>query len=192
MQIKEVSDIVRRAAGGDEMAWRELVGRFQRRIFAAALVVSGSVEEADEVTQEAFVKLMGHIETISDPEAVGAWLVRTAVNEARDRRRFRRIRAWFGAAVSPADDQASVEASPEVLAGRNEMMRLFDVWQQARLSDRERLVVQLRAGEEMTFAEIAHALSMSVSSAKTHWTRARTKLAGLRRRVGKGDADETR
>lgn len=172
---ESLSQLVEAARSGDPIAWNGIVMRLQRRVFAAALAATGNVEEADEVTQEAFVRLFERMGSIRDPEAIGGWLVRTAVNVARDRRRFWKLRAWFGVSLD-ADQEPSSEPSPETTAARREAMEIFDAWSRARLSEKERLVIQLRGGEEMTIEEIARELGVSASAVKTHLARAREKL----------------
>ena len=172
---ESLGQLVEGARRGDPVAWNGIVMRLQRRVFAAALAATGDVEEADEVTQEAFIKLFERMGSIRDPEAVGGWLVRTAINTAHDRRRFGRLRAWFGASKD-ASLEPSPEPSPEVAMARREAREKFEAWSRARLSERERLVVQLRGGEEMTIEEIGRELGISASTVKTHLARAREKL----------------
>jgi RNA polymerase sigma-70 factor (ECF subfamily) len=176
MHDESLRQILDAAKNGDRRAWNELVMRFQRRVFAAALAATGDMDEADEVTQEAFVRLFGKISSIKQAEAVGGWLTRTAVNAAHDRRRFRKLRAWFGRGVQDAQAEPSPVPSPEAQAARAEAGRIIASWSEARLSERERLVLQLRVGEEMTIEEIAHELEISPSAVKTHLARAREKL----------------
>jgi RNA polymerase sigma-70 factor (ECF subfamily) len=172
---ESLSQLVEAARRGDPRGWNGIVMRLQHRVFAAALAATGDVEEADEVTQEAFVKLFERLETIRDPEAVGGWLVRAAVNVARDRRRWRKVRGWFGggtdASLAPATDP-----SPETSVSQSEAVDVIRMWGEAMLSEKEKLVIQLRGGEEMTIEEIARELGISLSAVKTYLARARKKL----------------
>jgi len=172
---ESLSQMVEAARRGEPAAWNGIVMRLQRRVFSAALAATGDIDEADDVTQEAFVRLFERMEKIREPEAIGGWLVRTAINIARDRRRFRRLRSWLGASRD-AESEPSPSPSPEASAARREAAEKFDAWSRARLSERERLVIQLRGGEEMTIAEIARELGISESAVKTHLARAREKL----------------
>ncbi len=183
-----LSQLVEAARSGDRVAWNGIVVRLQRKVFAAALAVTADIEEADEVTQEAFIRLFGKIESIRDPQAVGGWLVRTAVNIARDRARWRRLRAWFGRVAKDAQEETTAEPSPEARAARKEALEKFDAWSRARLSSRERVVFMLRAGEGMTIEEIARELGIGVSTVKTHLARAREKLMPFVSGHGRGES----
>lgn len=186
MQTDSLGHLVKLAQKGDRLAFNELIMRCQRRVFAAALAVAGDMDEADDIAQEAFVRLFDKISTIEDPDAVCGWLMRASVNIARDRQRFKRIRAWFGKSRVSDKDQADSTYSPDILAARNEMQRLILAWAEARLSEKERLVLQLRAGEEMKIEEISKELGMKSSTVKTHLARAREKLKPLRKKFGGG------
>lgn len=182
---ESLDNLVERARSGDHIAWNGIVMRLQRRVFAAALTVTGNVEEADEVTQEAFVRLFDRISSIEHPEAVGGWLMRTAINIAHDRKRFERVRGWFGIGTKDADCEPSQNASPETQVAHAEMEWVIGRWSEARLSERERVVVQFRAGEGMTVEEIARELGISPSAVKTHLARAREKLRPFIKRGGR-------
>jgi len=153
-------------------------------VFAAAVAVIRDPDEADEIAQEVFVKLHSNIQRLNDPNAISAWLVKTSANLARDRLRFRRIRRWFFAGNRGVDDIQSDMPSPETTASRSQMFDVFSRWAKAKLSARERVVLQLKLGEEMTFQEIAQSLNVSTSTAKTHYNRAMAKLEALRKTAG--------
>ena len=184
MDADRMRELVSGARGGDSGSWNELVRMFQRRVFAAAVALIGNAEEADEIAQEVFVRLYSNIGNIKDGAAVGSWLVRTSVNLARDRMRFRRLRGWLFAKRVNADEielMGSDGMDPERARALSEVTNL---WKRAKLSEKERAVVQLKLGEEMTYSEISRALKMSISTAKTHYTRGIEKLRSLSRKGG--------
>ena len=185
----DLKELIEKAGGGDQIAWNELVSGFQRRVFAAAIAVMGNPEDADEIAQEVFVKFHANIKKLNSPSAASAWLVRTSANLAYDRRRFRSIRKWFSPSRGGIDFISSDESSnPEREVGRKQMMEAFDRWAKAKLSNKERLVVQLKVGEEMTFKEISDAMGISSSTAKTHYERAMRKFERMERNA-KGEFD---
>jgi RNA polymerase sigma-70 factor (ECF subfamily) len=135
---------------------------------------------------------------------VGTWLVRIAVNLARDHGRSRKSAFWrrlFGgsrndareatpsahseSAIDEAASLAARQATPErELSARQE---LDAVWAAAEeLSEQQRAVFFLRFAEEMTLEEIAQATSLELGTVKTHLHRA---IGSLRRRLREKNND---
>lgn len=174
-QNMELVDRIRR---GDQKAWNELVSMYQRRVFVTALTLTKNLADADEITQDVFLKLYTNIQNIRDPKSLPAWLVRTAYNLACDRLRFQKVR-WLFVQKHKKEDTKSLENTLEKQVETAQLMDVIAGWEEAKLSKQERIVMQLKIGEEMTFAEIADSLKISVSSAKTHYYRAKEKLKGI-------------
>jgi len=82
----QVVDLVRAAQGGDRQAFGELVERYQQAVFAMALRRLGNYAEAQELSQEVFLKAMEKLGQLKSPAAFGAWLRsitnRMAINRA--------------------------------------------------------------------------------------------------------------
>ena len=176
----------------------ELVRLHQRRIFRVLLGLVRDAEAADTLTQECFLRAYRHRRSFRGESSVGTWLVRIAVNLARDHGRSRKNAFWrrsFGGnrsdvreASSPAHagsemEEAAALAAPQAtperaLAARQE---LDAVWAAAEeLSEQQRAVFFLRFAEEMTLEEIAQATSLELGTVKTHLHRA---IGALRRRL---------
>jgi RNA polymerase sigma factor (sigma-70 family) len=102
---------VRRAAGGDPRAWDALVRRHSGLLWATARSCGLAPEDAAEVVQTAWLRLVEHLHRIRDPERLGAWLATTVRREAiRIRRAGEREvlvgepeRPWGDLPVEPPD-----------------------------------------------------------------------------------------
>lgn len=85
--------LVERARHGDRAAYDALVHRFEGKVYALAMKKLGQPVEAQELTQEVFVRALQKLEQLREPNAFGAWLrqitVRMAVNRLTRRGRFR-------------------------------------------------------------------------------------------------------
>jgi len=83
--------LVRRAASGDKTAWAPLVERYNSLVWSIARSFRMSGEDASDVVQTTWLRLVEHLDRIKDPDAVGSWLATTARNEclAHLRRRGR-------------------------------------------------------------------------------------------------------
>jgi RNA polymerase sigma-70 factor (ECF subfamily) len=81
--------LVARAKAGDPRAFDELVRRYRRRIFALALHLSGSEPEADDITQDVFLRAYGSLVEFEGRSEFFTWVYRLTVNRALDARRAR-------------------------------------------------------------------------------------------------------
>jgi RNA polymerase sigma-70 factor (ECF subfamily) len=93
------SELVRQAKAGDQRAFGELVRRYRQRIFALCLHLTGSQSDADDVTQEVFLRAFKCLHTFEGRSQFFTWVYRMAVNRSLNCRRDRKRRA-----ESPIDD----------------------------------------------------------------------------------------
>ncbi|HEV8225021.1 MAG TPA: sigma-70 family RNA polymerase sigma factor, partial [Rubrobacteraceae bacterium] len=83
--IDTEADLVQRCRAGDEAAWRELVARHTRRVFGIAYRFVGRVDEAEDLTQEVFVRIYQSLDRYRDTEgALSTWVGTVARNLAID------------------------------------------------------------------------------------------------------------
>jgi len=170
---------MQRAAAGDERAFRLLVERWQQPVFAFLARMTGSREEALDLSQEVFVRVYREKERYRPAGHFAGWLFRIAGNLARSSFRRRRVLRWVhfdakahdrGAAHTPADR----EHERDQLRARVDQAI-------ARLPERQRQALLLRRYEEMSHEEIARALKTSAPAVESLLQRAMT---GLRRDLG--------
>lgn len=87
--------LLQRCARGDELAWDQLVGRYQRLVFSVALKNGVSREDAADITQLTFMALLDSIEVLRDDGSLPSWLTTVARRQAwRVRRRTQWERQW--------------------------------------------------------------------------------------------------
>jgi RNA polymerase sigma-70 factor, ECF subfamily len=167
-----------------------IVRRHQRRVHRFLLMLLRDPEEADNLTQECFLRAYQNVPSFRGESSLETWLLRIAANLARDHARNRKASFWRR--LLGLDEEAengaaahvpSGDASPEqVLLAREDVRAVWDVANQ--LSQQQRAVFLLRFVEEMELTEIADALGLQVGSVKTHLFRAlqtvRGKLRDLR------------
>ncbi len=85
--------LVARAKAGDQRAFDELVRRYRKRIFALALHLSGSESDADDITQDVFIRAYRALDRFEGRSEFFTWVYRLAVNRALDARRARARRS---------------------------------------------------------------------------------------------------
>lgn len=164
--------LLRRYAGGDQAAARVLTARHAPRVFALARRMLGETAEAEDVTQEAMLRLWKLApDWEADRAALGTWLYRVTSNLCIDR--LRRRRELGSDAVPEIADE-----TPAVLARLQTRDRAAALQAAlALLPDRQRLAVVLRHFEERGNPEIAAILGVSVEAVESLLARARRDLA---------------
>ncbi len=154
-----------------------LVQAHQQRIYRVLLGMVRDPDAAQTLTQECFLKAYQKRASFRGEANVGVWLLKIAVNLARDHRRSR-LREFWDRLTSSSSEVAEIgqsladpQASPErVILGREEVA---GVWAAVRkLSAQQRAVFVLRFVEEMSLEEIAEATSLKLGTVKTHLFRA--------------------
>jgi RNA polymerase sigma-70 factor (ECF subfamily) len=164
-----VSDTVRRAQGGDQTAFRALYEAHAGRVYALCLRLAASTVEAEELTQDVFVRAWQRLETFRGESAFSTWLHRLAVNEVLQARRAAGRRA--ARVTLPGDDgllARTATASPA---------REWDLEQAiAGLPEGAREVFVLYDLEGYSHEEIAHLTGVAVGTSKAQLHRARRLL----------------
>ena len=177
----------RAAEGIRAEEFEELVRLHQRRIYRVLLAMLHDPDAADTLTQECFLRAYEKRASFRGEARVETWLVRIAMNLARDHAKSRRRAFWtrlvawakdeepMGQAARAADPQASPERA---LAAREEVATVWSVVEG--LSPQQRGVFVLRFVEEMPLEEIARTLELEVGTVKSHLHRA---VSAVRRKL---------
>jgi RNA polymerase sigma-70 factor, ECF subfamily len=147
------------------------------RIYRYVLSLVHDPTEAEDLTQEALLRAFQHQDALRTPEAATAWLYRIATHVSLDRLRQRVRRAPLEADADPDDlDVADGDSlSLQQLVEQDEMGACVQRYL-TRLSDRYRAVILLHDMHDVTAAEIAVLLGISLANVKIHLHRARQKL----------------
>jgi RNA polymerase sigma-70 factor, ECF subfamily len=153
----------------------EFVQTHMRRIYLQVFRMVGNPEDAQDLTQEVFIKALQRNEQIQDPHKAGHWLSRIATHTAIDHlRRKKRIQ------FTPTEDMTEQLAtddreSPERDAIRSQRRTVLEAGLR-RLSDRERAALVLRDVEGLSAEEVADHLQCSKATVRSHIANARVKF----------------
>ena len=153
-------------------AEQEFVSAHLRRVFLLIYRVVGNVVDAQDLTQEAFVKALSRREQLKDPQKAAQWLGRIAVNTAIDFVRQRKRVPLTGLEEAPEPHHWE---SPERLALRSEKQAYLADGLRL-LSERERAALILRDVEGLPAAEVARAIGCSSATVRSHIANARVKF----------------
>jgi RNA polymerase sigma factor (sigma-70 family) len=167
--------LIAAAKAGDQRAYGQLLECHQAVAFRAAYLISGSATEAEDATQEACVKAWLALRRFRPGAPFRPWLVRIAINEARNRRRGAGRRATLvmqlGAASRGAGTSPSAES--EAIAGEDQVRLASAV---GRLREDDQLVIAARYFLELSEGETAIALGLRLGTVKSRLSRALGRL----------------
>lgn len=149
----------------------------QPAVFRFLLASLRDRDAAETLSQECLLKAYRSREQFRGDAGVRTWLMRIAVNLARDHRSSERLRFWRRARRSDFDIAAAAglvadrQASPEAAAQARQQVEA--IWQASMsLSEKQRTVLLLRFVEDMELLEIAEATGMREGTVKAHLFRA--------------------
>lgn len=180
------SSLVARCLRGDETAWEDLVRSNTRKVYALCYRFTGSGSEAQDLTQEVFMRVFKTIRSFrSDEGSFATWLSRVTRNLLIDHyRRTRQDRVTDSIEEQlpmMEEEGAAASARPDhVLAGREASEILQATLQ--KLSPDLREAVILRDLQEMEYREIAQVLGIPEGTVKSRINRGRAELARLLRK----------
>lgn len=176
-------DIIQRILQGDVEAYRDLIQRYQRMIFIFIYKMVNNVSDAEDLTQEVFVKAYEKLASYRGDSQFSTWLHTLARNRTID---FLRRKKYYDSDEQLAyiPSQAQDESPQESLLGkerREEIARAF-----AQLSEPYREVIVLRCTHEYPFEKIASLLGVAESTARVRYLRARQEFAKILTRMEGG------
>ncbi|MDB4967362.1 MAG: rpoE [Myxococcales bacterium] len=162
--------LVERFAGGDGAAFDTLVRRYQRQLYWLALRYVGNDADAKDVAQRALVQAFTRLSELRSGQAFRGWVYRIAANLALNVVRDRKPQ-------SPLVDDVAVALTREPLVEEEAQRRLRAAV--TRLPPKQRLVVELRVFQELSFAAVGEVAECSEDSAKVNFHYALKKLREL-------------
>ena len=176
-------DLIDRIRGGDYAAFEELVGRYERKVYALALKLTGNQADAEEIAQEVFLTIFQKLDSFRGESQLSSWIYRVTANAAfmklRDRRK--RAKVDFDEKLAAGEDlphvtttfpQSDWSGTADNLMERGELGdRLSDAI--AALPDKFKLIFLLKDVQGLSNEEIGDIVNMSVPAVKSRLHRAR-------------------
>ncbi|MFL5304787.1 MAG: RNA polymerase sigma factor [Polyangia bacterium] len=170
--------LVARAQGGDRTALGELVVRHQRALFALCMRYVRDTDEAADLVQRSFVRAMTKLSELREAGSFRSWILRIgahlALNHLRDNARF------------VSDGEEAERSDPDSVGATPALERLESAEEAAALRDavrtlptKQRMTLELRIYEDLSFREIAAALEISEGAAKVNFHYAVRKLRAV-------------
>ena len=185
----EIDDavLVERCRQGDSAAMERLILKYQNRIYNVILRICVNTDDATELTQDTFVKIIENIENFQGRSSFYTWAFRIAVNLTLNYCR-RNVRIGFSSLDAEQvtynsqpgrilkellSDDSSLD--PAVVAQDKELCQIL-VESLKKLDDAQRAVVVLRDIEGMNYNQIANVLDIELGTVRSRLSRGRKKL----------------
>lgn len=176
-------ELMARIARGEDEAFRLLVERWEKPVFAFLARMSGSAEDAQDLASETFWRVYENAKRYRAAGRFKSWLFRIGGNLGRSQLRRRKILQWVGL-DAVAHRATSASARPDERLEK--MERKVSVRKAlAKLPERQRQAILLRQYEQMSYREIADVLDTSVSAVETLLHRGMKNLGQQLRRTRK-------
>jgi len=180
------AELVRRARLGDGSAWEDVVTTFSRRIFNLAYRFTSSVEAAEDLTQEVFIRVYRSLDQYDAKQGdLANWLMRLARNLIIDDYRHRQRNPQNSMADAVDDHHYHLRAVGNSAHREMERKELAAQVQEGidKLPEDLRTCVILRDIEELTYQEIVDVLKIPEGTVKSRINRGRIELAKILRRM---------
>lgn len=189
MLFSELTDeqLVELFLAGNEAAFEQIVLRHEQKVFQLAYRLSGNVDDASDLAQEAFLKAYRYLHQFRGQAAFSTWLYRIVTNSFLDemRRRQRRPQIQFSLDDEIITDEGELTRqlpSPNMGPEEKIMQKEVQHYVQAALSDlpaKYRLVLTLRDIQGYTYEEIAQITGSKLGTVKSRISRARSAFRDL-------------
>jgi RNA polymerase sigma-70 factor (ECF subfamily) len=189
----EEAALVRRVQAGDELAFRELVERFQAKIFSIIYGILRNHNDAEDIAQQVFSKVYFSIRNFDFRSSLLTWIYKITVNECYDYLRKKRVRRLVYESDFSQEESQRMEASdpavdPAVPADERLAQRDFAVKLLSKVSEEDRSLILLKEVEGHSVEELAQMTGMNENTIKVKLFRTRQKLLKAAQRLGRGRA----
>ncbi|NOX38863.1 MAG: sigma-70 family RNA polymerase sigma factor [Calditrichaeota bacterium] len=178
---KEDHQLVHRARSGDQKAFEELLNKYRNLVYHVMYRMVQNPQEAEDLTQEAFMKAFHAIHTFNEEFAFSTWLMKIATNNCIDFLRKKKLKTYsIDKPVQYKDEEIQIDVpdtdpSPERRLLEDERKQLLQTAIDS-LPTLYRTVILLRHQEEKSYEEIAEILNIPIGTVKARLFRAREML----------------
>ena len=182
--------LVRRVQAGDELAFRELVERYQAKIFSIIYGILRNHNDAEDIAQQVFSKVYFSIRNFDFRSSLLTWIYKITVNECYDYLRKKRVRRLVYESDFSQEESQRMEASdpaidPSVPADERLAQRDLAVKLLSKVSEEDRSLILLKEVEGHSVEELAQMTGMNENTIKVKLFRTRQKLLKAAQRLGR-------
>jgi len=182
--------LVRRVQQGDELAFRQVVERYQTKVHSIIYGILRNRNDAEDIAQQVFAKVYFSIKSFDSRSSLLTWIYKITVNECYDYLRKRRVRKLVYESDFSEEDtarlsrsNAAVDTKPTAesdLAGRDYVVKLL-----SKVSEEDRSLLMLKEVEGHSVEELAQMTGMNQNTIKVRLFRARNRLLKAAQRLAR-------
>lgn len=184
----EEATLVRRVQAGDELAFREVVDRYQTKVFSIIYGILRNHNDAEDIAQQVFAKIYFSIKNFDFRSSLLTWIYKITVNECYDYLRKKKVRKLVYESDFTEEESQRMERSepgssrqPSLdtnLAQRDLVVKLLE-----KVSSEDRQLLLLKEVEGHSVEELAQMMGMNENTIKVKLFRARQKLVKAAQRL---------
>lgn len=175
MEKEKIRRLVLQAGQGDRAAFGELYEETGRSVYFNCLKLLGNAQQAEDITQDTFMKALEKLDSLKEPENFSAWVNRIAINNCK--MYFRKNpRTAEDESEKIIDDTPDSELIPDDYADSEEKRRIIMNIIDTALTDEQRQTIILYYFDMMSVAEIAEIMECSVGTVTSRLSAARKKI----------------
>ena len=182
--------LVRRVQAGDQMAFREVVERYQAKVYSIIYGILRNRNDAEDIAQQVFAKVYFSIKNFDFRSSLLTWVYKITVNECYDYLRKKRVRKLvYESDFTQEDSERMTAAEPAVdgqllvderLAQQDLVVKLL-----SKVSEEDRSLILMKEVEGHSVEELAQMTGMNENTIKVKLFRTRQKLLKAAQRLGK-------
>jgi RNA polymerase sigma-70 factor (ECF subfamily) len=185
--VESVEALIQRCLKGDQLAWEAIVRQYRRKVFNVAYKFVGRHDEAEDLTQDIFLKIFKSLNTFDSRANFQTWLISVSRNLCIDHyRSVRKERETIDRDVDASElmPVSKTQGQMAMMEQRDRVQLLKDAM--SALPSTLRTAVLMRDIQELSYQEIADALRLPEGTVKSRINRGRTELARQIRKL-RGD-----
>jgi RNA polymerase sigma-70 factor (ECF subfamily) len=186
----EEAILVRRVQAKDEIAFKEIVERYQSKVFSIIFGILRNHNDAEDIAQQVFAKIYFSIGNFDFRSSLLTWIYKITVNECYDYLRKKRVRKLIYESDFSEEDSLQMENSPsardhtvpvdKTLERRDMLLKML-----SKVSEEDRMLILLKEVEGHSVEELAEMTGMNENTIKVKLFRTRQKLVKAAQRLDK-------
>jgi RNA polymerase sigma-70 factor (ECF subfamily) len=189
-KTSEEADLVRRVQARDDIAFREVIDRYQSKVFSIIFGILRNRNDAEDIAQQVFVKIYFSIGNFDFRSSLLTWIYKITVNECYDYLRKKRVRKLVYESDFSAEDAQRMETSepavdPAAPVDRQLAQHDLVVKLLSKVSEEDRSLILLKEVEGHSVEELAEMTGLNENTIKVKLFRTRQKLLKAAQRLGR-------